>query len=525
MPEVKQAAAHVDIVIVGAGIAGLFAAWQAAKAGLRVIVLTKGDQTDSNTYHAQGGIAAALHPDDTPAAHAADTLQAGAGACLPERVEMVTTEGCACVAELIDLGVPFDRENGMLAFTREGGHGRARVVHAGGDATGAAVVRTLWRNLSEAPNVRLATQQQVLELWVVDGVCRGVIVWNHINGERYVLTGQAVLLATGGAGQVFRRTTNPAGATGDGISMAYQAGAAVTDLEFVQFHPTALAVAGKPCFLISEAVRGEGAWLRTENGRRFMPDYHPMAELAPRDIVTRAICREMQRQDGRPVWLDAARLPAQQLTQRFPNIRAMCQAYGLNIYTDYLPVAPAAHYLMGGIATDCWGETSLTRLFAVGETACTGVHGANRLASNSLLEGLVFGKRAVSRYLARYQARRLAPRPLPYLASPPATLVPPERLTAVQALMENCFGPLREPVAMQQGLMGLREWRSEWPGGGSPAAWMLRHLQTTAWLIAEAAWRRQESRGGHYRSDYPTPAAHWQTLPQPLAQEGGIHYA
>src|SRR5437773_4154669 len=380
-----------DFLIIGGGVAGLRAAIGLAGAG-RVLVLTKADRTESNTGYAQGGIAAAIGPDDSPELHAADTIRAGDGLCDDAAVRVLVEDGPRGARELVDWGAQFDRgADGAIALGREAAHSVRRVLHAG-DATGREIGRVLWERFVSLPTVQAIDHARVTEIIVEGGRARGA-VYVDATGEHREVRAQATLLATGGAGQVFRETTNPAVATGDGIALAFHAGARVADLEFVQFHPTALNRAGAPRFLISEALRGEGAQLVNVRREPFMTRYHRDGDLAPRDIVARSIVRESE-QTGGPVFLTLAHLDPEYVTRRFPTIAAMCAQVGLDLARDPIPVGPAAHYIMGGVDTDEWARTSLAGLFAAGEVACTGVHGANRLASNSLLEGLVFGARA-----------------------------------------------------------------------------------------------------------------------------------
>src|SRR5437870_4623652 len=386
-----HATGSCDFIIVGGGVAGLRAAIGLAPAG-RVLVLTKAEPAESNTGYAQGGIAAAIADDDSAALHAADTIRAGDGLCDEEAVRVAVEQGPQYVRELIDWGARFERDaSGRPALGREAAHSVRRVLHAG-DATGREIGRTLWERVSGLPSVETINHALVTELLVDSGRAAGVAFFDPAGARRELRAG-ATLLATGGAGQVFRETTNPGVATGDGISLAFHAGARVADLEFVQFHPTALKQAGAPRFLISEALRGEGARLVNDRGEPFMARYHPGGDLAPRDIVARSIVREEERTGG-PVFLTLAHLDAGFVRRRFPTITEMCRRLGLDLARDPIPVGPAAHYIMGGIDTDESARTSLPGLYAAGEVACTGLHGANRLASNSLLEGLVFGARA-----------------------------------------------------------------------------------------------------------------------------------
>src|SRR5918911_369340 len=384
-------ALETDFIVIGSGIAGLRAAIELASAGARVTVLTKDRTSESNTEYAQGGIAVALSEEDEVALHEEDTVNAGAGLCDPRAVEVMVETGPALIQELIEWGTEFDREGGRLAFTREAAHSRRRILHAHGDATGREIVRALIARARNEPLIAFVAHAATEALLVEDARCCGVRYLDPLVRAPRELRARAVILAAGGAGQLFLHTTNPEVATGDGMAMAYHAGAELADMEFRQFHPTALNLAGAPRFLLSEAMRGEGGVLRNEQGKRFMARYHERAELAPRDVVSRAIVAEMERTATRTVYLDMTELEPRYLAARFPKIYETCRRYGLDITTDLLPVAPAAHYSMGGVRTDLDGRSTLQGLYAAGEVACTGVHGANRLASNSLLEGLVFG--------------------------------------------------------------------------------------------------------------------------------------
>jgi L-aspartate oxidase len=514
-------AEQVDFVIVGGGVAGLRAAIALAPAG-RVLILTKADATESNTGYAQGGIAAAVGRDDSPALHAADTIRAGDGLCEASAVDVLVQEGPRYVRELLDWGAGFDRNSdGTLALGLEAAHSVRRILHAG-DATGREIGRTLWRKVVTLASVTTINHALVTDLLVENGAVSGVRFFDQ-DGQRRSVRAQATLLATGGAGQVYRDTTNPAVATGDGIAIAYHAGARVADLEFVQFHPTALNLPNAPRFLISEAVRGEGARLVNSQGEPFMLRYHPDGDLAPRDVVARGIVREAERVGGQ-IFLTLSHLDPMLIRRRFPTIVETLKQLGLDLTSDRVPVGPAAHYLMGGIETDEWGRTSLPGLFAAGETACTGVHGANRLASNSLLEGLVFGARAAD---AMQQPRRTAAAKADHVDAESAearavfkpSQTPAQRggapspssgLTsdAVRALMWQSAGLFRSRA-------GLTDAVAELEGGygaGRPAiesapldpdAWRSFNLLTVACLIARAALRREESRGGHFRQDFP----------------------
>src|SRR5437764_3794330 len=384
---------HVDYAVVGSGIAGLRAAIELSTSG-NVLVLAKSNLSDSATAWAQGGIAVALSDEDEIGLHEQDTINAGDGLCRPEAVALVVEEGPKYITQLIEWGTEFDRAGTKLSFTREAAHSRSRILHAHGDSTGREISRALLARAHTIPHLHLRAHAFTTELIVERGCVAGLRFIDETDGSEHELRAGAVLLATGGLGQIYRETTNPDVATGDGMAIAYEAGAVLSDMEFVQFHPTALAVKGAPRFLLSEALRGEGAVLRNINLERFMKRYNEAQELAPRDIVARAIVTEMHKTSSEHVYLDMTAKPEGFVEKRFPRIYATCMSYGVDLARDVAPVCPAAHYMMGGVKTDLWGRTSLPGLYAAGETADTGVHGANRLASNSLLEGLVFGARS-----------------------------------------------------------------------------------------------------------------------------------
>ncbi len=491
---------RTDFLIIGSGIAGLRAAADLAPAG-DVLVLTKANPTESNTGYAQGGIAAAVGTGDTPAQHGADTIAAGDGLCNEAAVEVLVGDGVRYVMELVEWGARFDRDaSGALALGREAAHGRWRVLHAA-DATGREIGRTLWERVAGQPRVRLEQNARATGLIVNDGRCIGA---RFTTGDRVdEVHAGAVLLATGGAGQVFRETTNPSIATGDGVMLAWFAGARVADLEFVQFHPTALDVPGQPRFLLSEALRGEGAHLLNASGERFMIRYEAAGELASRDLVARAIVREQGRTHG-PVHLSMQHLDGGWVRARFPTITEVCRTAGLDLATDRIPVGPAAHYVMGGVDTDLWGRTTVPGLFAAGEVACTGVHGANRLASNSLLEGLVFGARAAQAMLASAFARDDAgelrrDRTVAAFGrgGGPQTRLPDE--ADVRGLMWNSVGLWRERALLETAVEAL----DEWYGALGVDRGRVAALVTVGRLMARAALRREESRGGHARADFP----------------------
>jgi L-aspartate oxidase len=511
-------AIDVDFLIVGGGIAGLRAAIALAAVG-RVLILTKADSSESNTGYAQGGIAAAIGPDDRPSSHAADTVRAGDGLCDEASVAVMVTEGPRYVGELLDWGARFDRDrDGRPALGLEAAHGVRRILHAG-DSTGREIGRILWERVRLRRSVRSVNHALVTELRLQDGAVIGATYFDE-RGARHEVRAKATLLATGGAGQIFRETTNPAVATGDGVALAYHAGARVADLEFVQFHPTALAREGAPRFLISEAVRGEGARLVNRAGEAFMSRYHPAADLAPRDVVARSIVREGQRTGG-PIFLTLAHVRIA-IRERFPTIAAMCREAGLDLAADPIPVAPAAHYLMGGIESDDWGRTSLPGLYAAGEAACTGVHGANRLASNSLLEGLVFGARAAS---AMQQEPRSAEARAGWVeaAANRGPRAPAPRsgvfdgaaidVAAVRDVMWDAAGLFRTREGLEPAVAALEAAYAAACGRidrESADAWRAFNLLSVARLVARAALRREESRGAHFRADFPArDDLHW----------------
>jgi L-aspartate oxidase len=487
---------RTDFLIIGSGIAGLRAAIDLAEHGA-VTILTKADPTESNTGYAQGGIAAAVGVDDAPEEHFADTIAAGDGLCDDDAVRVLVEDGVLYVKELIEWGAAFDRDaTGQPALGREGAHRVRRVLHAR-DATGREIGRLLWSRVSPRPAVRVWNHMRAFDLLVGDGHCVGA---RYFDGNRVAeVHAGAVLLATGGAGQVYSDTTNPAIATGDGIAMAWRAGARVADLEFVQFHPTALAVPGAPRFLLSEALRGEGAWLVNRDGERFMTRYERAGELASRDLVSRAIVREAARTGG-PVFLSMQHLDPEWVHQRFPTIAAACQSIGLDVARDPIPVGPAAHYVMGGVETDIWARSTVPGLYAAGEVACTGVHGANRLASNSLLEGLVFGARAAQAMQQPPAAGGLENVVVTTLPDRSA-IVTDTALGSdddVRAEMWSAVGLIRGGRALATTVARLA------------AASARSDLALVGYLIAAAALRREESRGGHFREDFPArDDLHW----------------
>lgn len=498
LPTVKT-----DCIVIGSGIAGLFTAIKASE-DRRVIMITKKSLMESNTRYAQGGIAAVIAEDDSPAYHRQDTLMAGAGLCSSTAVDALVNEGPAGVHELIRLGTLFDKEDGILALTQEGAHSHRRILHANGDATGYEIVRALAEQVAVHENIEVWDDHYVIDLITDGGECVGALL-QRPGGGRLFLQGDATILCSGGAGQLFRYTTNPEVATGDGVAIAYRAGAHIRDMEFIQFHPTALSYPGAPRFLISEAVRGEGAVLRNINGERFMDRYHELLELAPRDIVARAIVSEMELTKSTFVYLDITHESAEMVKHRFPTIYETCMGFGLDITSDWIPVAPAAHYMMGGVKTDLRGESTIPRLFACGEVSSTGLHGANRLASNSLSEAIVFGRRIVDRI------RELPPLGRNVFSvssnegrveSPTQAIV--ERRLKLQKVMVRYAGLRRDEETLSK---GIEELKRQLPIFGSVLSkreeYEFANMLTCCLLVTESALAREESRGAHYREDYP----------------------
>ena len=489
--------------MVGAGVAGLRAAIALADAG-RVLVLAKRDLTESATQYAQGGVAVVLSDEDEVGLHLQDTIDAGDGIVNEAAAQVLVEEGPDRIQELLEWGTQFDRDGSRLTFTREGAHSRSRVLHAHGDSTGREMGRALAAKARTLPNVSFRAFEFTADLQISEN---GRVCGVHLVGDDGTfssVTASAVLLATGGAGQIYRDTTNPAVATADGIAMAHRAGAVVSDMEFVQFHPTALFLKDAPRFLLSEALRGEGAHLLNSHQHRFMPALHPLAELAPRDVVARAIAGQIA-QTSTPdpvVYLDMRHLNALHLATRFPRILATCRQFGLDISRDLIPVRPAAHYLMGGVQTDLEGHTSIPGLYAAGETACTGVHGANRLASNSLLEGLVYGARAGHCMRNELGQRTAKSRPQEAAVSSHAT-DPAHWVETLKNVMGRNAGVVRTSAGLREALEILESLENRMPPATSRQRCEALNLRQAAELIVRSAIARQESRGAHYRTDFP----------------------
>ncbi len=497
-----------DFLILGAGVAGLRAAIELSRYG-RVTMVAKGGPQDNNSFYAQGGVAVALSEEDDVVLHLADTLKAGHQLCSRPATKILVEEGPLRIHELIEWGAIFDTVDGKLAFTREGAHSRHRVLRAGGDATGSEMVRALSVKAQTLKNLTWMGNHVAVELCIQDGRCWGALILDELSGNLKIVCAPATILVTGGAGQVYARTTNPANATGDGIAMAYRAGAILEDMEFVQFHPTALYLPSSPPFLLSETLRGEGGILRNNRCERFMKNYHRSQELAPRDIVSRAIWTEMQRTKARHVYLDVTHLGATFLKERFPTIYSTCLRYDIDITEEWIPVSPSAHYFMGGVKTDLHGASTLPGLFAAGEVACSGVHGANRLASNSLLEGLVFGYRAAQ---AASTSSRTGSSPnfsdSPLLRKPTGRKISTQDVekmrNSLRRLMWSKVGLVRTGNSLKKAVDQIQQWSQKL----SAAPWNRPGLETRNMVlvgqcITEAALWRANSVGAHFREDFP----------------------
>ncbi len=505
-----------DFLVIGSGVAGLRAAIELAPHG-SVIVVTKDIPTESSTEYAQGGVAVALSDEDEVGIHFEDTIKAGDGLCREDAVKILVEEGPARIFELIEWGAEFDKEGTKLAFTMEAAHTKRRILHAHGDSTGRELLRVLVNKVRSFTTIQRMQFYTVVDLIVEDERCKGAYVLKSSEfgvpgSELIAIHAKATLLATGGAGQIFSRTTNPAVATGDGMAIAYRAGAILEDMEFVQFHPTVLFAPSAPQFLLSEAMRGEGAILKNIFKEPFMKNYHPDAELAPRDVVSRAIISEMVRTNSSHVYLDLTHRDSEFVKKRFPRIYSTCLKYDLNITRDLIPVSPAAHYMMGGVKTDINGATSIEGLYAAGEVACTGVHGANRLASNSLLEGLVYGYRAgvaASQQEGQGSKVKGQERKTSDISAPDFDLE--EVRTSLRRLMWEKVGIIRCGVSLNEAMENLSMWRSILDMDFNTRRGLeLKNMLTVAFMITEAALERKGSVGAHYRSDYKERGENWQ---------------
>ncbi|MEE8419318.1 MAG: L-aspartate oxidase, partial [Dehalococcoidales bacterium] len=474
-----------------------------------VLVITKGSIDDCNTKFAQGGIAAAIGRDDSPELHYQDTISAGDGLCDEDAVHILVNQAADSITDLVNLNVPFDTVQGEIALAREAAHSKPRILHAGGDTTGEHIEVTLSNEISSL-KIQVLEHSLVTEILVEGGTVRGVKVLDCRTNTFEEFNCRFLILATGGAGQLFKVNTNSDVATGDGVALAYEAGAEITDMEFYQFHPTALHLPGVTPFLISEAVRGEGGILRNIEGYRFMEDYTPAGELAPRDVVSRSILAEMEKTGSDNVFIDVTHLPARVVATRFPHIYRFCLEHGLEITRDMIPVAPAAHYMIGGVKTNSWGETSIAGLYACGEIACAGIHGANRLASNSLLEGLVFGKRVYQRTAEEIKNEVSPAKEFHTLGKrqPPA-LVPEPSLSGLQQLHWDKVGIIRSREGLTEAAGILAAWQKILPQPTDRPSCELSNLVMTGRLVTEAALLREESRGVHFRSDFPEHLAAW----------------
>jgi L-aspartate oxidase len=499
--------AFTDVLVIGSGVAGLSAAIQAAEY-CSVGVVTKDKIDESNTAYAQGGIAVALSAGDSIIKHIKDTLDAGQGLSDKAAVKTIVSEGPKRVNELIEWGAAFDREDNRLIFTQEGGHRFPRIIRAHGDSTGREVEHTLIRLVKENKHIKVLENTFAIDLITRDGACHGALVWHAKKGTTLIWA-KRTILATGGCGQVYRETTNPGVATGDGLAMAYRAGATLQDMEFVQFHPTTLYIAGAARFLITETVRGEGGILRNKKGERFMPAYHPQAELAPRDVVSQSILKEMQKTDHTHVYIDVSHIPKERLYARFPKIKEICASFGIDIAKDPIPVRPSAHYMIGGVKVDRFSRTTVKQLYACGEVACTGMHGANRLGSNSLLEGLVTG------YMAGMDARKAIQKSkhelFPYHiqeftgGSKISWLDLNDIGNSLKSLMWRNAGIERDEKHLLEAEEMIEMWCSYVMDKEffNPTGWELQNMLLVSRLIVTSARKRKESRGVHHRSDYP----------------------
>jgi L-aspartate oxidase len=499
-----------DVLVIGGGIAGFRTALGIPES-LRVLIVTKEEVRESNSHYAQGGIASVLDPEDRFDNHIADTLAAGKGLCDAAVVEMVVREAPTRISELVEWGTHFDLVNGQVALGREGGHSHARIVHALGDETGREIMRAIILKARAQRNIRIWQNSVTIDLVTHDGACRGALVWDRRRGFALVWA-RSVVLATGGAGQLYRETTNPPIATADGHAMAFRAGAALRDMEFMQFHPTVLYIAGSTRHLLTEALRGEGAYLRDRLGERFMPEFHPLAELAPRDVVSLAITTVMARTQHPNVYLDLSHLDPNHVRRRFPGIDRLCRTFDLDITRDRIPVCPGAHYMIGGVAVDLHGRTTVPGLWAAGEVTSSGLHGANRLASNSLLEGLVYGSRVAEDIAAKLEASGPQPLEVPRVSVTPlrdgrAGIDLADSRESLRALLWRKVGITRDAAGLNEAAESVEHWAryilplefDDTPG------WSMQNMLLVARLMIAAASARQESRGVHFRRDFPQP--------------------
>jgi len=502
-----------DYIVVGSGIGGLYTALLAREHGT-VLIITKGNIDDCNTKYAQGGIAAAIGKGDSPELHSQDTINAGAGLSDEEAVDILVREAPERIADMVGYRVPFDTLEGEIALTMEAAHSMPRILHAGGDATGEHIELALSQQV-RAAGIQVLENFLATEILLEKGKVAGIRSLDCRTGSTEEFGCASLILATGGAGQLYKYNTNSTIATGDGIALAFGAGAEISDMEFFQFHPTALRMPGVLPFLISEAVRGEGGVLRNAEGRLFMPEYHEKADLAPRDIVARAIVNEMKKTGSDRVFLDVSRLRPHTITTRFPHIYQFCLDHGLDITRAMIPVAPAAHYMIGGIRTNSWGETNIPGLFADGEVACTGVHGANRLASNSLLEAIVFSKRIVEKTRGKSKEKAPAAGKVKSIYAslgqrPPLKAVPAPGLAVLQQMHWDKAGIIRDKDGLTQAAGVLASWQQSLRPPTDQPSYELHNLVLTGRLLVEAALIREESRGAHYRTDFPRTSPKWQ---------------
>ncbi|MCF7958798.1 MAG: L-aspartate oxidase [Phycisphaerae bacterium] len=498
---------YTDCLVIGAGAGGLRTALEAAKSG-RVLVLVKNKVPDSNTYNAQGGIATVIRKDDTFESHIDDTLQTGCGLCDRDTVEMVVRNGPSQLQQLLEWKTPFDMEEGQLAAGREGGHSNYRIAHALGDATGKAIAQSLWDQVRANPSIKIFEDCFCIDLLTNDSGCLGAITHHPAHGMQCIWAHRTVL-ATGGAGRLWRETTNPPSATSDGLAMAYRAGAVLADLEFMQFHPTTLYIAGAERTLVTEARRGQGARLGNSKGQRFMPDYHDMAELAPRDVVSRAIANQMEKNGATHVFLDVRHRGRKWLQKHFPTISALCDSFDINVDENLIPVRPSAHYMVGGVKTDLNGRTNIPHLFCCGEAAATGLHGGNRLASNSLLEAVVFGKKCgeiIAHEIATIDNGASYMKITHEIEESKRTQLDITDVeNSLRSVMWRNVGLERHADRLSETIEIIDFWKRYVMDKvfDKPADWQCQNMLTISRLITQSALRRQESRGVHYRNDYP----------------------